>query len=119
MDEEIRNEFYLKVNGVLYRIDPLHGRLRDSEWDERHTVELRVTMSYADAVSIFVDGITWSTLYVVPSEDPEQEPHVEEHDMSEFSLAGDITDHRDGTVSIKMGKLTDLEEAYILLYGGE
>ena len=27
-------------------------------------------------------------------------------------IAGDIVDHRDGTLSIKMGRLTELEEAY-------
>lgn len=32
-----------------------------------------------------------------------------ERDMSEYSLSGDITDHRDGTVSIKMGKPTEVE----------
>lgn len=31
--------------------------------------------------------------------------------MSTYSLAGDITDHRDGTVSIKMGKPTETENA--------
>lgn len=35
-----------------------------------------------------------------------------------FNIAGDVTDHRDGTVSITMGRMTDLEEAYELLYGG-
>lgn len=34
---------------------------------------------------------------------------VNEYDNSEYSLAGDITDHRDGTVSIKMGKPTEAE----------
>lgn len=119
MDEEIRNEFYIKVNGKTYPTTPLQGRFNDPEWDNRHTLELKVKMSYEEAVDIFVDGITWSTIFVVPSEDPEAEPYTEEYDQSEFTLAGDITDHRDGTVSVKMGKLTDLEEAYLLLYGGE
>ena len=34
---------------------------------------------------------------------------VNEYDNSEYSLAGDITDHRNGTVSIKMGKPTETE----------
>ena len=41
-----------------------------------------------------------------------------EYDNSAFSVRGDIIGHQDGTVSVKMGKLTDLEEAYELLYGG-
>ena len=31
--------------------------------------------------------------------------------MSAYSLAGQITDYRDGTVSIKMGKPTETENA--------
>ena len=34
-------------------------------------------------------------------------------------MSGPITDNRDGTVSIKMGKPTDLEDAMELLLGGE
>lgn len=41
----------------------------------------------------------------------------EEYDHSDFCFAGDITDHRDGTLSVKMGKKTDLEEAYEMLFG--
>lgn len=41
-----------------------------------------------------------------------------EWDNSEFILAGDLTNHRDGTVTVKMGKLTELEEAYEILLGG-
>ena len=43
----------------------------------------------------------------------------DEYDNSDFNIAGDVTDHRDGTMSIKMGKATDLEDAYELLYGGD
>lgn len=42
-----------------------------------------------------------------------------EWDNSAYSLSGDITDHRDGTVTIKMGKPTDLEDAYEMLMGGD
>ena len=39
----------------------------------------------------------------------ETEEVVTEEDMSEYSLAGQITDYRDGTISIKMGKPTEAE----------
>ena len=42
-----------------------------------------------------------------------------EFDNSEFCIAGDLTDHRDGTITAKMGKLTDLEEAYEIMFGGD
>lgn len=50
---------------------------------------------------------------------PVTEEQTSEWDNSEFSMSGPITDNRDGTVSIKMGKPTDLEDAMELLLGGE
>lgn len=60
------------------------------------------------------------------------QPYEEIYDNSEYCVAGPITDNRDGTVYIKMGKPTELElknkelaeaqvaleEAYELMYGG-
>lgn len=43
---------------------------------------------------------------------------ITDYDNSDFCLRGDIVVHSNGTVSVKMGKLTDLEQAYELLYGG-
>lgn len=53
-----------------------------------------------------------------PLEDGGTEKEAE-WDNSAYSLSGDITDHRDGTVTIKMGKPTDLEDAYEMLMGGD
>ena len=36
---------------------------------------------------------------------------VQEWDNSDYCVAGPITDHRDGTLTVKMGKYTQLEEA--------
>lgn len=94
------------------------GNISDRTWDGRDTVTVTLVMTHAAAVNLFVDDTEWFLLedYV----DPEtNEPVHDEHDMSEYRLAGDITDHRDGTISVKMGKLTDLEELLIDLYGGE
>ena len=33
----------------------------------------------------------------------------EEYNNSDYCIAGDIIDHRDGTLSVKMGKPTDVE----------
>ena len=41
-----------------------------------------------------------------------------EFDNSEFCIRGDLTVHTDGTCTVKMGKPTDLEDAYEMLYGG-
>ena len=36
---------------------------------------------------------------------------VQEWDNAGYCVAGPITDHRDGTLTVKMGKYTQLEEA--------
>lgn len=46
-------------------------------------------------------------------------PEAVTYDNSDYCVAGDITDHRDGTVTVKMGRLTALEETLELIYGGD
>lgn len=41
-----------------------------------------------------------------------------EYPNYDFNISGSITDNRDGSFSIKMGKQLPLEQAYELLYGG-
>jgi len=48
----------------------------------------------------------------------EIETYEESWDNSEYCFAGPVTDFRDGTVAVKMGKPTDLELAYEIMYGG-
>lgn len=122
---------YIKVNNTLYPAT-ISGRVADSEWDGRASKAITVEMSYAEANKLFVDGLEWSIVEKnqVPTyaedgsyaydENGEQimEERETEWDNSEYSIAGDITDHRDGTVTAKMGKLTDLEEAYEIMLGG-
>ena len=42
-------------------------------------------------------------------------PEEEIYDNSAFSVAGPVTDNRDGTVTVKMGKITDREALEELL----
>lgn len=117
---------YCKISGTEYPAIEFLGRMRDSDWDNRETKVIHLEMTYNLAMSLFVDGCSWSIVeeWDEEVEDPETGeitivPRREEYDNSDFNIAGDVTDHRDGTMSIKMGKPTDLEDAYELLYGGE
>lgn len=108
---------YLKVNDKLYPAT-FYGKMRDVEWDDRESKTIRLEMTYEVAIDLFhVDGVSWSIVDEWVDEET-GETVQQEYDNSDFSIAGDITDHRDGTMSVKMGKPTDLEEAYELLYGG-
>lgn len=89
---------YLKINDVLYPAD-FFGKIVDSEWDNRESKFITLEMTYADALNLFVDGLDWSIVYT-------EGDIEEEYDNSAFSIAGSITDNRDGTITAKMGKPT-------------
>lgn len=102
----------VKINGILYPA-VISGEIADRNWDNRSTKSITLEMDYATANAAFVNGLAWS---IVQGGDGAPEA---EWDNSEYNVAGDITDHRDGTITVKMGKLTALEEAYEILLGGD
>ena len=108
---------YIKINNELYPASAINGKAFDREWDDRQSKAITLAMTHAEAAELFIDGLAWSIVQDSPTEEDPQ--HQDEYDNSDFNVAGDITDHRDGTVTVKMGRPTDLEEAYELLYGGE
>ena len=116
---------YIKINNALYPAT-VSGKIIDSEWDNRKSKSIKIKTDYETASKIFVSGLKWSIVQQneVPTFDEKGNPagtetRETEFDNSEYCLAGDLTDHRDGTVTAKMGKLTDLEEAYEIIFGGE
>lgn len=102
----------IKVNGTLYPA-ALTGSDPDRGWDGRHSVNIRLQLPYSSVIALLPGDTAWSI--VETAEDGTQT----ETDMSAFCVSGDVTDHRDGSCSIKMGQLTELEETLALLLGGE
>ena len=96
------------------------GILADQRWNNRKSKSITLTLDYATAAATFADDVPWSILYQ-PSDyyDPETQqmvtPPVEEYDNSDYCILGDITVHRDGTVTVKMGKPTANEINQILM----
>lgn len=109
---------YVKVNNTEYPAT-VNGNLVDRNWNGRDTKTIYLTMSYDAVVALLPDNTPWSIVQRETQDvlDEQGQPTgetkevVNEYDNSEYSLAGDITDHRDGTVSIKMGKPTETENA--------
>lgn len=106
----------VQIGGNMYPAD-VTGRLHDAAWSGRESKEITLSMTYADAAALFVNGAAWSI--VLDVEQADGTTVQENYDNSDFSIAGDLTDHRDGTVTVKMGKPTELENALALLLGGE
>ena len=96
----------ISIGGEEYAAT-ISGNTHDRAWDDRETKTITLEMTHAEANELFVDGAEWSIKDVDGTE----------YDNSDYCIAGDITDHRDGTVSIKMGKPTDLEDLLEMLYG--
>ena len=104
----------IKINNQIYDAT-ISGTTRDTAWGS-----ITLAMDYATAMETFVDDVPWAILYQGPDYyDPELQqmvtPPVEEYDNSDYCMAGDVTDHRDGTVTVKMGKPTAEELNQILM----
>ena len=100
---------YLKINDTQHQAT-FRGYTKDREWDDRASKAITVEMTYEEAMETFVDDLEWAIVY----EDGEV---TEVYDNSEFSVAGPVTDNRNGTVTVKMGKITDAELLAILTGG--
>ena len=109
---------YIKVNNPEYPAE-INGNPTDRSWGDRDTKTITLTMTHADVAALLPDNTPWSIVQrdMVDVLDEQGKPTgeikevVNEYDNSEYSIAGEITDYRDGTVSIKMGKPTEAENA--------
>lgn len=113
---------YIKVNNTLYPAT-IDGRIADYEWDRRDTKSITLSMTYAEVLALLPNNTPWSivqkdTVQKIgedgqPVVDDNGEPITEEvtteFDNSEYSMSGIIRDNRDGTVTIKMGRPTEIE----------
>ena len=107
---------FIKVAGQEYPATCVYN-YKDRNWDMRETQTVHLTMPYAQAAALLPSGTPWSNVFRETKDKLDNDGNptgqteevVTEEDMSAYSLAGDITDHRDGTVSIKMGKPTESE----------
>lgn len=122
---------YIKVNSTLYPAT-IDGSLQDYTWDGRSTKKITMEGTYTEIMNLLPNNVNWSIVSqnTVPIIDEsgalvinddgttQMTEKTEEWDNSEYSLSGPITDNRDGTCTIEMGKPTALEEAYEALIGG-
>ena len=106
---------YVRINGTDYPAS-VSGWITDKTWDGRESKAVTMEATYEQAAALWHDDIAWSIVSEAAAEDGERA--LTEYDNSEYCILGDITVHRDGTCTIKMGKPTDLETAYEIMFGG-
>ena len=82
-------------------------RPSDTAWGGRESKAVTAQMTYQEAVETFVNDVAWSVIADVTSEDGTV--HQIETDASEYAISGPITDNRDGTVTVRMGRYHDEE----------
>ena len=113
---------YIRVNDTLYPAT-IDGRIADYEWNRRDTKSITLTMTYEEVLALLPDNTPWSIvqkdviqkydengkLLVDADGNPVTEEIATEFDNSEYTMSGVIRDNRNGTVTIKMGKLTEIE----------
>lgn len=97
----------------------VYGYSHDTDWNGRESKAIQASMTYEQAKALFVDDVPWS---IAQEFDPIQQadgstitPETVVYDNADYCMAGPITDYRDGTVSVKMGKPTDKELLDILM----
>ena len=99
----------------------ISGKLRDSEWGNRESKAITCGMTYQEALELFTEDRAWFIVYQADSHTDENgetvtpEPVV--YDNSDYCVPGPITDNRDGTVTVKMGKPTAAELLAVLMGG--
>lgn len=109
---------YIKVNNTEYPAE-INGNPKDRAWGDRDTKTITLMMTTTEVAALLPDSTPWSivlreTLNKLDNDGQptgETKEVVNEWDNSEYSLSGAITDHRDGTVTVKMGKPTETENA--------
>lgn len=85
----------------------IQTRPNDNNWDGRESKAITFVSTYEEVKNMFVNNVSWSM--ITGHYDIDGNVETVETDMSEYALAGSITDNRNGTITIKMGKYTEEE----------
>ena len=92
----------IKINSINYPAE-IYGHVRDRDWDNRESKVIILSLTIEEALALFTDNVQWSIVYgeqTIPQDD--------------FIIAGPITDNRNGTVSVRMGKPTAAEVSTVI-----
>lgn len=91
------------VNNATFSLLSARAATEELKGFRRDVISLTITATYQEAASAFTDNSTFTIV------DDSVTP-AEEFEYTDHTLAGPITDHRDGTVTVKMGKANTAEQ---------
>ena len=94
---------YISINSTTFPLLAARAATEQMNNHRRDVISLTITTTYAEAAAAFTDGSTFTVV-----DDSVTPP--EEHVYPDHTMAGAITDHRDGTVTVKMGKANTAEQ---------
>ena len=86
---------------------PIANLTRGREWKS-----IAVIGTADDVKAAFVDGITYRQQWesAIIAEDGTQTTETQTRDLSDYCVAGDVVDTRDGNVTVYMGRKTEVEK---------
>ena len=93
----------LRINEKEFPLLSARAATENMKNYRRDVISLTIEATYSESAAEFTDGATFTV--VDDSVAPE-----EEFEYTDHTMAGSITDHRDGTVMVKMGKANTAEQ---------
>lgn len=93
----------LRINEKEFPLLSARAAIEELKGFRRDVISLNITATYQEAAVAFTDGATFTVV------DDSMTP-AEEFEYADHTMAGAITDHRDGTVTVKMGKANTAEQ---------
>ena len=86
---------------------PIANLTRGREWKA-----IAVVGTADEVKAAFVDGITYRQQWesAIIAEDGTQTTETQTRDLSDYCVAGDVVDTRDGNVTVYMGRKTEVEK---------
>ena len=86
---------------------PIANLNRGREWKS-----ISVIGTADEVKAAFVDGITYRQQWesAIIAEDGTQTTETQTRDLSDYCVAGDVVDTRDGNVTVYMGRKTEVEK---------
>lgn len=93
----------LRINEKEFPLLSARAATEQMNHYRRDVISLTIEATYAEAAAEFIDGATFTVV------DDSVTP-AEEFEYTDHTMAGAITDHRDGTVTVKMGKANTTEQ---------